>query len=112
MSALGTLEGLLLVTLVVGLAIATKFVGAGAAGRLMGAGTLDSLIIGTGMVPRGEVGIIVATIALSSGGFSEKLFGVVVAVSVITTVIAPPALSALIGRADATVEHTTGDGSA
>lgn len=109
LSALGTLDGLLLVALVVGLAIATKFVGAGAAGRLMGAGTLDSSIIGAGMVPRGEVGIIVATIALSSGGFSEKLFGVVVAVSVITTLIAPPALSALITRADATAARATGD---
>jgi Kef-type K+ transport system membrane component KefB len=100
LQSLGTLEGVLLVLFIVALAVVTKFAGAGAAARLAGTGRMDSLIIGAGMVPRGEVGIIVATIALSSGGFSEKLFGVVVAVSVITTLIAPPVLSALIRRAD------------
>ena len=57
-------------------------------------------IIGIGMVPRGEVGIIVASIGLKISErtgmdiFSIELYTVVVLMSVITTIIAPPLLSA------------------
>ena len=44
------------------------------------------------MVPRGEVGIIVATVGLSSDVISEDLYGVVVAMSILTTLVAPPVL--------------------
>ncbi|MCC7077833.1 MAG: cation:proton antiporter [Acidimicrobiia bacterium] len=100
LGSLGTAQGVLLVVLIVGLAIASKFAGAGAASRLAGVTPTDSVIIGVGMVPRGEVGIVVASIALASGEFSETLFGVVVTMSVVTTLVAPPLLSVLIARAD------------
>ncbi|KAF0239754.1 MAG: sodium/hydrogen exchanger, partial [bacterium] len=45
-----------------------------------------------GMVPRGEVGIIVAQIGLSLGVMSSALYGVVVFMAVATTLIAPPFL--------------------
>ncbi|MCL5960914.1 MAG: cation:proton antiporter [Chloroflexi bacterium] len=48
--------------------------------------------IGVGMVPRGEVGLIVAAIGLSLNAISDELFSVVVAMSVLTTVMAPPLL--------------------
>jgi Kef-type K+ transport system membrane component KefB len=48
-----------------------------------------------GMVPRGEVGIIVATVGLSREIITNELYGVVVAMSIITTLIAPPFLKAL-----------------
>jgi Kef-type K+ transport system membrane component KefB len=46
------------------------------------------------MVPRGEVGIIVASVGLASGMISQRLYGVIVAMSIITTLVAPPALKA------------------
>ena len=82
------------------LAFIGKYVGC-SLGAKMGDKSLDkdSLnIIGIGMVPRGEVGIIVATIGLSivvSGvpAISKELYTTVVLMSVITTIIAPPLLS-------------------
>jgi Kef-type K+ transport system membrane component KefB len=50
-------------------------------------------IIGFGMVPRGEVGIIVAAIGLASGAMSAELYGAVVIMAVATTIIASPLLA-------------------
>ena len=52
-------------------------------------------IVGVGMMPRGEVGIIVASIGLGTGMMSSDLYAVVVLMSVATTIIAPPILSKL-----------------
>ncbi len=47
------------------------------------------------MSPRGEVGIICASIGLASGVMSQELYTVVVFMSVITTIVAPPIISRL-----------------
>ena len=52
----------------------------------------DRLLIGMGMIPRGEVGLIFATIGVSVGVFHEDLYAVVLLVVLVTTVIAPPLL--------------------
>ena len=52
----------------------------------------DKLLIGIGMVPRGEVGLIFATIGVSVGVFQEDLYAVVLLVVLLTTVITPPFL--------------------
>jgi len=75
------------------LAVAGKLIGCG--GAAWGMGTRSMSIIGVGMVPRGEVGIIVATVGLSRGVLEPDLYAVVVTMSVLTTLIAPPALKAL-----------------
>jgi Kef-type K+ transport system membrane component KefB len=82
-----------LVLSVTGLAIAGKLLGCGAAA--WGMGKRSMAIIGVGMVPRGEVGIIVATVGLSREVVSEELYGVVVAMSILTTLVAPPVLKVL-----------------
>jgi Kef-type K+ transport system membrane component KefB len=77
----------LLVTLV---AIVTKLLGCG-----LGASNLGirrAAQVGMGMVPRGEVGIIVAQIGLSLTVIGAELYGVVLFMAVATTVIAPPFL--------------------
>lgn len=79
------------------LAIVSKFIGCGIGARL-GDKSLDRKsveIIGVGMIPRGEVGIIVASIGLVSGYMTMDLYTIVVLMSVITTIIAPPILSKL-----------------
>jgi Kef-type K+ transport system membrane component KefB len=44
------------------------------------------------MVPRGEVGIVIAGIAIAEGAVSDQFFAVVVGMSVLTTLLAPPVL--------------------
>ena len=46
--------------------------------------------VGVGMVPRGEVGIVVAQIGLGLGVISAQFFGSVLFMAVATTLIAPP----------------------
>lgn len=82
---------LALVILVTAVAIITKFVGCGLGAK--GLGRKSALIVGVGMVPRGEVGIIVASIGLTSGVLDNSLFSVVVAMSLITTLISPALLT-------------------
>jgi cell division topological specificity factor MinE len=82
-------------------AVISKYVGCSIGARI-GDKKLDKKsrnIIGIGMIPRGEVGIIVAAIGLSTGAMSSELYAVVVIMAVATTIIAPPLLQrAFIGK--------------
>ena len=80
----------ILVTLV---AVATKLFGCGAGAYT--SGFKRAAQVGMGMVPRGEVGIIVAQIGLGLAVIGPELFGVVLFMAVATTVIAPPFLKLL-----------------
>src|SRR5210317_816542 len=51
-----------------------------------------SLRIGLGMLPRGEVALIVAGIGLASGIIDQGIFGVSIMMTVVTTMLAPPLL--------------------
>lgn len=59
---------------------------------------VDGLIVGIGMVPRGEVGLIIAGAGLLSGAIDRELFGAAVAVSIVTTLIAPAMLKPFFKR--------------
>jgi Kef-type K+ transport system membrane component KefB/glycine cleavage system regulatory protein len=52
----------------------------------------DRLLIGIGMIPRGEVGVVFATLGLASGALRAREHAVLLVVVLLTTVIAPPAL--------------------
>jgi Kef-type K+ transport system membrane component KefB len=80
----------LVITLV---AVATKVIGCGLGAWSLG--RQDALRVGMGMVPRGEVGMVVAQIGLSLGVVPEATYAVVVFMAVLTTLIAPPFLRAL-----------------
>ena len=56
------------------------------------------LVVGVGMVPRGEVGLIFADIGRRAGVLSEEMFGAVLLMVMATTFVAPPALKVLFGR--------------
>jgi Kef-type K+ transport system membrane component KefB len=89
---IGSFGGVLVIAVLVTLlAVATKFVGCGLGARKLG--RRSATIIGIGMVPRGEVGIIVASIGLSMAVISESMFSVVVFMSMATTIVAPPLLT-------------------
>ncbi|HEY4332607.1 MAG TPA: cation:proton antiporter, partial [Ilumatobacteraceae bacterium] len=57
----------------------------------------DRFLVGIGMIPRGEVGLIFASIGLSSGVLDSDLYGALLVVILATTVITPPALRLRIG---------------
>ncbi len=69
-------------------AVVSKFIGCGLGA--LGMGKADALRIGVGMIPRGEVGMVVAQIGLGFGILSQSSYGVVVFMSVATTIVAPP----------------------
>jgi Kef-type K+ transport system membrane component KefB len=61
----------------------------------------DKRVIGAGMVPRGEVGLIFAQTGLDSGAFDERLFSAVMLMVMVTTFLAPPLLRRLTPAAPA-----------
>jgi Kef-type K+ transport system membrane component KefB len=58
-------------------------------------GKVRRSFIGAGMVPRGEVGLIFASVGLSSGALSESVFVAVLVAVFLTTFVAPPLLKVL-----------------
>jgi Kef-type K+ transport system membrane component KefB len=93
-----TPETVLLLAVVSAVAVATKFGGA-----FLGAlrvGRDRALLIGWAMVPRGEVEIIVAGLALAAGAFGPDLYVVVVGMVVITSMLVPPLMAPLVTRAE------------
>jgi Kef-type K+ transport system membrane component KefB len=60
------------------------------------------LVVGVGMIPRGEVGLIFADIGRRAGIMNEAVFGAVLLMVMATTFVAPPGLKALFGESPGT----------
>jgi Kef-type K+ transport system membrane component KefB len=58
----------------------------------------DKLLIGIGMMPRGEVGLIFASIGLSKGVLDNELYGALLLMVLVTTLITPPLLRLKIAK--------------
>jgi Kef-type K+ transport system membrane component KefB len=56
------------------------------------------MIVGVGMVPRGEVGLIIAGAGLMTGAIGREVFGIAVAVSILTVLVVPAMLKPLFRR--------------
>ncbi len=78
-----TLTGLVLLA-----AMLSKFIGCGLGAYRLG--WADASRVGVGMIPRGEVGMVVAQIGQSLGVIGAHVYAVVVLMSVATTLVAPP----------------------
>lgn len=78
-------------------AVASKLIGCGLG--VARSGARSALAVGWGMVPRGEVGLIVAAMGKSLGVMSAPVFAMVVLVVTITTLIVPPILPGMFRRA-------------
>lgn len=72
---------------------------AGAAGT-----RADKLLIGLGMIPRGEVGLIFASIGLTNGVLNGDQYGALLMVVLLTTVVTPPLLRLRLGHTSAPPE--------
>jgi len=75
-----------------GVAFVTKLAGCGLAARWTGMSKSESLAVGYGMVPRGEVGLIIALIAHEADVIGPDLFSIIVLVMVIVSVLPAPLL--------------------
>lgn len=81
---------LLLVIIIIG--VVGKILGSGFGARLGGFSWRESLQLGTGMVSRGEVGLIVASIGMQAGYVGASEFSAVIGMVIITTLLTPPML--------------------
>ncbi len=91
LDSLFSAHALLLLAAITALAVVTKLI-PGYLGGAVASAASEAAIVGVGMVPRGEVGIVVASIGAAEGVVDAELFAVVVAMSILTTLIAPFAL--------------------
>ena len=71
------------------IAVISKVFGAGLGARLAGFTNREALRVGTGMISRGEVGLIVAKIGVDHAIISPEVFSVVVILVLLTTLITP-----------------------
>ena len=70
-------------------AVISKIVGSGVPALFVGFNRIGAIRVALGMLPRGEVALIVAGIGLTSGVIGQDVFGVAIVMTVVTTVLAP-----------------------
>ena len=83
------LEVLFLSIIVIVVAIVTKLIGCGLPSILFLRNKSKAMKIGIGMISRGEVGLIVAGIGVTSGALSTNIYTTVIIMVVVTTIITP-----------------------
>lgn len=98
LSELANMDALVMLAVVTVIAIISKLLG-GFLGALS-LGKRSAAIVGFGMVPRGEVGVVIAALGLAAGVFSERIYAIVVAMSLLTAMVTPPVLAWLLKRGD------------
>ena len=91
------------------LAVLAKIVGCAIPSLFCGFNVLGSLRVGAGMIPRGEVALIIAGIGLSNGYLTQEVFGIGILMTLVTTVVAPPALVGLFHPKAKGVRHPKPD---
>ena len=74
-------------------AVVGKVLGSGLPALFAGFNRSGAWRIGIGMLPRGEVALIMAGIGFSKGILGADLYGVVIMMTVVTTAVAPPVLA-------------------
>lgn len=92
LEALFDLPVLLVALAITGVAVFGKVVAG------LAAGPVNKSLVGWGMVPRGEVGLIFATIGRSVGVLPDEEFSVIVIMVILTTLLTPPILTYLLKR--------------
>jgi Kef-type K+ transport system membrane component KefB len=93
LAQLADAETLLTLALITSIALLSKLIG-GYLGALS-LGRRGALIVGVGMMPRGEVGVVIASLGLAAEVFSAHTYALIVAMSLLTSVVTPPLLAIL-----------------
>ncbi len=89
------LSGIWFAMALIGVAMLSKIIGCGLGGLAGGFRFVDALRLGVGMMSRGEVGLIVATVMVESGQITQEIFAGAVLVVLATTLVTPILLRAL-----------------
>jgi len=84
-----TVPLLLFIAVITVIAMVTKVIGCGIPARLLGYSNRNSLAIGFGMSPRGEVAMIVALLGLNLSLIGQDIYTSIVVMSILTTVVTP-----------------------
>jgi len=82
------------------IAIISKIIGTGLPAIIFLKNKSKGLIVGTGMISRGEVGLIVAQLGIFSGALSSNVYTMIVIMATITTIISPILLKILYRKLD------------
>lgn len=88
-----TVNSLVFAAVLIFLAMVGKIIGCGIPVLIMHRNLKEAIIVGLGMMSRGEVGLIVAGMGASTGVFSNDVFTAVVLMVVVTTVVTPVAMT-------------------
>jgi len=91
---------LVFTALLVVIAIVTKVAGCGIPARLTGMSRKESIVVGIGMAPRGEMGLVVALAAVGAGVIDNTLFSLIVLAMILVTVLPAPFLKRAVKRMD------------
>lgn len=91
-SGLWLLAGMLVVVII------SKLIGAGIGGRIGGMTNRESLQLGFGMIPRGEVVLIIATVGILDGVIDADIYATVVVLVILTILLIPPILRYLFSQ--------------
>jgi Kef-type K+ transport system membrane component KefB len=83
------LDILLLSAIIIVVAIASKLVGCGLPALLFLRNKSNAMKVGIGMISRGEVGLIVAGIGVTSGALSSNIYTAIIIMVAVTTLITP-----------------------
>lgn len=82
-------EILIIAAVIIGVAVATKLIGCGLPALPFLKNKAQSKRVGIAMISRGEVGLIVAGIGLSSGVLTSNVYSTIVIMVAVTTIITP-----------------------
>ena len=83
------MEVLMLSAIVIVIAVVTKFFGCGLPAMLFLKDKAKGMRVGIGMISRGEVGLIVAGVGVSSGVLTGSVYSTIVIMVAVTTIITP-----------------------
>jgi len=86
-------QNVLLASALIVVAVVGKLI----SGIVAGSG-LNRLVVGIGMIPRGEVGLIFASLGKTIGVVDDKVFSAIVCMVIVTTLITPPLLKGVIPK--------------
>ena len=87
---------LFLVLTVIG--VLTKLIGAGGGAKLAGFSNASALVIGSGMISRGEMALVIAQIGVQNHLLAPDRYSAVVGALILTTIVAPLLLKVSIHR--------------
>ncbi len=101
-----TLDTLLILLTISVVGIAGKIIGSGVGARLGNFSWRELLQLGIGMVSRGEVGLIVASVGLTENLLDNAIFSAIVGMVLVTTLVTPPMLRASFAKGNSRLNQT------